>query len=337
MQFLRSLLLVIASVHTCSAFDTAHFYRPPFLERGPWFAKDWLTGLYVNAAYGATTNSRNCAGEKVCLLDLYEPVNTPAKAYITESVIEVYQNFKHGLFLHTHLPIRRIKLFSAERGVGDFGVALGWTINYEELEELDFLDATLQLGVTIPTSKQTCANTLFDIPLGYNGHTGLFGKFDLSVGILDWLTFGTFATGLGFNTHTQTEKIKITPEQRLLGTLPRETVRSHLGPIVSCGLLFRLDHVLRGLSFDLGYQFQHQWKNRWVICATQQPYNIPDQRLASWSMHTINVQLSYDFSHINHPCLPTIGFIYNIPVAGKRIFFDPMGGGSFSIMSSWDW
>lgn len=337
MQFLRYILISITVIPLCKAFDTAHFYRPPFLERGPWLAKDWLSALYINAAYGATDRSKNCAGDTVCLLDLYEPTNTPAKAYITESIIEVYQNFKHGLFLHTHLPIRRIKLFSPERGVGDLGIALGWTSNYEELEELDFLDTTLQIGVTTPTSKQTCANTLFDIPLGYHGHTGFFGKFDMSVGMLDWLTFGTFMTGLGFNTHTQLERIKTDVGQSLRGTLPQEPVNVHLGSIISCGLLFRADHFLRGCSCDLGYQFQHQWKSRWVVCKTGQAYAIPDQRLQSWSMHTINIELSYDFSNINHPCLPTIGFIFNIPVAGKRIFIDPMGGGTFALMTSWDW
>jgi len=405
MNFVRCLLVSCLPFFACSGFDTTHFFRPPFLDRGPWLEKSWLSALFIEVADGKTHHARNCAGHKVPLLDLYgshnvaaSALNVPnaspllqslaalpavgnfgtvslnAKEHMTEVVIEAYQNFVHGLFLHLHLPIRRLTISPIclhdlsnpasnsaawqtflrnpsailepyglsltgykEHGVGDFGIALGWTKNYECFEHIDFLDTTLQVGVTTPTSKQLCPRHLFTIPLGYNGHTGFFGKGDISVGFFDWMTAGATLFGMGFNKHLVQQRVKTSPEQSGLIILERQPVDEHLGSIISCELLLRADHFLRGCSLDFAYQFQHQWKSSWFLCASKQCYTIPDQRLQNWSMHTINIELSYDFSNINHPCAPTFGILVNIPVAGHRIFTPTMGGLSYAMMTSWSW
>ena len=405
MKFLRSLAWLMCITAQLHAFDTAHFFRPPFLERGPWFEKTWLSALFVNVADGKTHHARNCAGTKVPLLDIYgtsniqasthnvpdldptlsaiaaipamgnfSTVSLGAKEHMTELVFEGYQNFEYGLFIHAHLPVRWLSVSSIylcdlsnpasnsaawqaflqnypailheyglsvydykEQSVGDFGIALGWTKNYEDFEHLDFLDMTFQVGVTTPTSKQLCPNHILAIPLGYDGHTGIFGKVDLSIGVCDWLTFSNTFSAIGFNKHTVQQRVKTDASQTGVVLLTTAPVRESLGPIFSYEFLFKADHVVLGFSLDVAYQFQHQWNSSWQLCGTNQPYSFSDQRLQSWSMHTINAQLSYDFSDINHPCAPTFGILVNVPVGGHRIFTPTMGGLSCALMTSWDW
>lgn len=56
-----------------------------------------------------------------------------------------------------------------KKGVGDLVLIAGWGFNYEETEELDFIDLSLRMGVLVPTSARTKPERVFDIPLGYNG------------------------------------------------------------------------------------------------------------------------------------------------------------------------
>lgn len=232
-----------------------------------------------------------------------------------------------GLFRHGY----------TKQGVGDLGIALGWTINCEQTKRLDFIDATLQIGVTAPTSKHATVHHLLNIPLGYNGHTSFFIQADAATGIYDWLTFGITATGMVFTNHTEIQRVKTNSQQQGIILFNQQPVHVHKGPIAIAGALLKGDHFLRGLSFNLAYQFNYQGKDTWKLCSTGQCYPFDDQRLSSWNMHTINLGLDYDFANRNHPCAPRIGFIYNTPITGDRIFLTPLIGGELSFIISSRW
>ncbi len=55
-------------------------------------------------------------------------------------------------------------------GVGDLVIIGGWGVNYEETQELDFVDLSIRIGLLCPTSARTKAERVFDIPLGYKGN-----------------------------------------------------------------------------------------------------------------------------------------------------------------------
>lgn len=77
-----------------------------------------------------------------------------------------------------------------ERGIGDASLQLGWTLNYQETEVLDFVDLTIKSGYLIASSKKQNPNNVFSIPLGYNGHAAIPLSFDAALGTYDWLTIG---------------------------------------------------------------------------------------------------------------------------------------------------
>jgi hypothetical protein len=53
-------------------------------------------------------------------------------------------------------------------------------------------------------------------------------------------------------------------------------------------------------------------------------------------MHTFHFFAEYDFTKEYHAIGPRVGFFYNYPFAGKRIFTTKMGGGSFGLDISFD-
>ncbi len=46
-------------------------------------------------------------------------------------------------------------------GFGDFSLLIGWTVNHEETQDLDYVDATLRIGGLFPTSSKQNAIRLY--------------------------------------------------------------------------------------------------------------------------------------------------------------------------------
>src|SRR5204862_3907143 len=77
---------------------------------------------------------------------------------------------------------------TTEIGFGDLSSYLGWTHNYQETTILDFIDTTIMKGILAPTGKKRKENTLFSLPLGYNGHWGWPITGMASLGLYEWIT-----------------------------------------------------------------------------------------------------------------------------------------------------
>lgn len=300
-------------------------------------------------------------------------VSLNSKVQVFEAVLDWYQNINRGFFIQALVPFRRIQLQEAtvhditalplreepawqlflknidhtlaqhkltragysEQGVGDAGLALGWTINYEDTRYLDFIDATIKIGVTLPISKQRGLCHVLEIPLGYNGHTGLFIEGEASIGLYDWITIACYGKGIFFNKTTALERVKTNTKQSGLLLFQEELVKIKRGNIAAAGFLCKADHVIFGLSCTLGYQFNLQRPDHWFICSSQIPYEFCDQRLQGFTMNTFHLAIEYDFSHDDNPHAPIIGLIYNKPTGGKRCFLPSMLGGFLGFHLSW--
>jgi len=292
---------------------------------------------------------------------------------ITETVLRGYQNFTHGIFAAWYIPWRSLHVqpracidltpsseitpaweaflaagesaftpYGLSRnsyihyGIGDTACSLGYAHTYDETCWLDYIDVSVQFGIVFPTSTRNHPCHFFEVPLGYEGHTGYFGIFDLSAGWFDWITAGAHLQCLGFLPHNNTQRIKTSAGQEGLFLITQSCMHEQKGGIYTGGVYVKADHVLLGFSCILGYSIAAQTHSTWSYVDTHQPYIFPDQRLAHWTMHSLHLQLDYDCATHSNPNAPRIGFIYNTAFRGSRIIETSMTGGFWEITVTWD-
>jgi len=225
------------------------------------------------------------------------------------------------------------------RGVGDISVALGYTINHEDTDFLDFIDATVKLGVMIPTSKKRNEDVLFSLPIGYNGHTGLFAELDLALGLYDWATIGGNVNIKWFNQRCRNIRIKTACEQNSFIKLAKDCAQVKHGSIYNIGAYFKADHFVSGFSFLIGYSYTR--KNDDELDCFKKPCT--DCQIANtdcarreWLMHTLHLWAEYDFTKDDHKVGLRANAFYNHVAGGKRVFKTGVGGLGFGLDIIWN-
>lgn len=222
-------------------------------------------------------------------------------------------------------------------GVGDFAIMVGKTWNYEDTTKLDFLDATVKLGVLFPTGKTTDPDLLFDLPTGYNGYwcTPIFSSF--AVGIFEWLTLGSYFNGYIFYPKQKTLRVKTDEKQN--GFVKLQKIRAHTkhGNIFTGGFYIEADHISKGYSFMLSYQYNKEFpttiipKNSKSNPYINQKVIESDPMLQGYTIHNINFYVEYDFAEFEHPNAPKIQISLDIPFHGIRTFNTKIGNFSWMI------
>jgi len=298
------------------SFDTIHFYRPPFFFGEPRFARPTLTTFSLDAASGHAQHFKTHG----------KPIAT--NFHIIEAVAQWYQNIHRGLFFHAHLPYRKLMLHHKhhfkKQSFGDIGVALGLTTNYQETEYFDFIDGTIQLGLTFPLSKCS-SNSILNIPLGY-GTTSFFCQMDGSLGLYDWLTLGIDGTWMLFTTTNNHACHTMPCYNPPLLIQPCSEINN--GPIVACGAYIKADHVISGFSCLLGYSYNRHIRSHLTTNAI---------RLPGFSMQNLHIMLEYDFATSQHPYAPILSFTYNTTFRGNNVFLTSMLGGNATIHIAWNY
>ncbi len=225
-------------------------------------------------------------------------------------------------------------------GVGDTSVILGWTVNHEETEHLDFIDCTLQAGVLFPTGARSNPDIIFDLPLGYDGHYGFPLNVSLAFGAYEWLTFGGHAMALPFKKNTREVRMKTSTPQNGFVKLAKGCAEVDRGTIWQMGLYTKADHFVRCLSVLLGYSFSTERETRLCPenCAIFDPGVVnSDEMLRGWKMHTIHVIGELDFLREQSHFGPRIGVFGNFIVGGKRIFNTNIGGAMVGLDLVWNY
>lgn len=312
-----------------AAIDNPHFWRgtnflTDFYE--PRLAWPWLTTGQITLGFGTTETARDEHGHSVPIIGLFDPglVDNPSydhvRFHIIEANLSVSQNFDRGFFAQAHIPLRKLSFThlpalgnlqgeNSHRNFGDLSILGGWTINYEETQELDYVDATLRAGLLFPTGAKRKPLYLVSISNGYNGHYAFPVSFDIAIGFFDWITLGAHGGAMPF--------FKRSAERELIYPTP--------GTIWEANGYFKADHMLLGFSFLFDYSYAHQSKH------TNPSLAYADPQFNSWTMHTLQFLVSYDFATYAQPHLPEVGFFYNLVVGGKRIFNTDMAGLSFGV------
>lgn len=223
-------------------------------------------------------------------------------------------------------------------GIGDTSFILGWSINYEETEHLDFIDAMIQAGVLFPTGRKSNPNIIFDLPQGYNGHYGFPVNMSIAFGMYEWLTFGGHVMAMPFkNTHREIRMKTSTPQNGFI-KLAKGCARIDRGSIWQIGTYVKADHIIRNFSLLTGYSYSTElsssiWPENSAIFNPDIVNS--DEMLRGWKMHTIHLIAEWDF--LKEKCFwgPRLGVFGNIIVGGQRIFNTDMGGGMLGIDLVW--
>ncbi len=225
-----------------------------------------------------------------------------------------------------------------ETGAGDTTVLFGWTHNYQETETLDFVDITLAAGFIAPTGKKQNIDNIFALPFGYDKHWGIPIQARLAIGLYDWLTFGTYASGIFFTNNSTKKRIKTAQNQSGIIKLAKASVTIDKGSLFHAGGYIEADHCVRGLSFLIGYSFA-SGQNETYCPREPDKFNPTiinsDEMLQGWSMHTIHLFAGYDFANERSWCAPRIGLYYDHIVRGKRVFKTNMIGANIGIEALW--
>jgi hypothetical protein len=287
---------------------------------------------------------------------------------IIEGIIDAAYNFDQGIFARFYLPIRRLEFSNinfrthapfkswskrfysllntfnmsmaptSSCGAGDLTLLIGATRNYGDTEYLDFIDATIQSGLLIPTGEEQSIYNPLKLPLGYDGHFALPFIADCSIGAYEWLTFGIHVESLFFFDHTTVTPLKTSEHERGFIRYISLGAKRHKGILVDAGAYLKADHVIHGLSCVVAYSYDHKSKDSVVACSKVQ-FNSSiashDAHLQGWRMHTIHVAIEYDFATQVYETAPRIAFFYNAVLAGQQIFTTPFQGASCGFDISW--
>lgn len=258
---------------------------------------------------------------------------TPEQGILNASTPE-WQTF---LLLFPEIMQRyEIDLGAIERkGVGDLTILGGWTINYDQTEWLDFIDATIQLGFLFPTGKKSDPNKLFDLPLGYNGHHALAGNFAGAVGLFEWLTVGVGAHLLVFGRKTQLMRIRTSSDQSGLIKLAKIPIDLKPGSIIQTGIFFKADHACRGVSALVGYSYNRQGVSSAKPAQNSCCYHMntinSDPQFRGWDQHTLHVALELDLTKECSRAGVRFGLFYNHLMRGTKVFKTNIIGGDVGI------
>lgn len=224
-------------------------------------------------------------------------------------------------------------------GAGDIQFNLGWTMNNEDFDAIDFLDTTIRVGVSIPSGFKYDTDQAFSMAAGYNGHVGVPINFDAAVGFCDWVTVGAHVGGIFFVSKTQNTRMKTSAAQNGQIKLGVGKAKSDMGNIFDAGAYLKADHCFKGLSLEVGYLYAKQSRTNLtaddILTFPTEIINT-DTMLEKWSYQSINAAVDYDFAKEGRRWNPFIGVFYSQPVAGQGVYRTMSGGGTLGVNVAWD-
>ena len=191
----------------------------------------------------------------------------------------------------------------------------------------DKYQADLQAGLVLPTGKHKNENSIFSLPVGYDGHVGfkLGGALEAEC---KWFSLAGSVDATVFTSHTQLMRIKTYEGQNGFLFLARNKTRRKKYPVVNAEV-----HVIRDCSvgygsISLGYLFNYAGKSTLsfpdTTFADGNNFNVAiantDRRLESWYRHSIQGSVSLALDRKKNHVGGQIGFMFTIPLAGKNIF-----------------
>ncbi|RTL07071.1 hypothetical protein EKK58_02740 [Candidatus Dependentiae bacterium] len=299
------------------------------IEAGIRYAQNFDKGLFLECYLPI----RSLKIDNLTFLDLssndtYPNINDPYWIAFKNELPTIMQ--EHGVFVTDW----------KDHGCGDLVVLGGFTMSHQETQEIDFIDVTIQTGVSMPTGKKQDLSYAFALPFGYNKHWAIPVHFVSSIGAYEWLTVGMSIDALFLLAKSHEElRMKVSAQQSSILLLNKGQARVHPGTIWSVAPFIKADHVIRGLSLAVGYTYAHQ-KTTYITPFDKEQFNYAivnsDERFAGYVLHTLHATAEYDFTQQNWQYGPRIGITYNHQISGKRCFKTYIASITAGLEIAWD-
>lgn len=225
-----------------------------------------------------------------------------------------------------------------QSGIGDLAVYLGWTRNTDDLDNLDFLDATVKLGALLGTGNAKDEDYAFSIAPGYDKHKGVLLNFDMAFGFASYASVGFHFGQIYLFKKDKNMRIQSALGQNGFIKLAKTDVTRDMGSLYQIGGFFKLEYG-RGSLFT-GYTYNHKGSDVLTAkdAATYPGSNInTDEMLKGWSMHVVHVGAQFDLADNEEQKIhPRFGVQYNHVVRARRAFLNHTVGGSLGFSLTWD-
>ncbi len=292
----------------------------------------WVQNIYRGFFLQAYLPYRKLSIDNIAFCDLSPcgppcpNINTPLWKFFKQNFFEILA--RYGLSADP----------TDEHGIGDFAFFLGWTHSYDRNPAIDFVDSTVQVGFIAPTGKKQNPDSVFSLPLGYNGHWGIPFIFNFAFGTHNCFTMAFHASAIVFASTERDARVYSSSSQSGIIKLAKLRVCEEKGAIWSLGSYIKADHFCRGLSVLAGYSFANQQNDFFTsVCGTRCDSLVAncDGALQGWKMHTIHFWAELDFTLLKCSWGPRFAFFYNLIVGGERIFKTNMAGGIVGVDIGW--
>lgn len=224
------------------------------------------------------------------------------------------------------------------QGLGDITIHAGWTRSTEDLDQLDFLDATLKLGALLATANGKSQKHAFSMEPGYGKHYGVLLSFDMAFGFSDCASFGLHFNELFFIKRTKCMRIQTDSCQNGHIKLTKTNITDSHGNIYDVGGHFKLEQGRAG--FIAAYTYCH--KARDVLAPLgNSPHSgaamNSDLMLREWSKHTFHLTGELDFADDENKRIhPKCSISYNHILRARRAFLNHTVAGTLGFSVTFD-
>lgn len=221
--------------------------------------------------------------------------------------------------------------------VNDITVFAGWARSVDDLDNLDFIDATFTVGGLLGNGPAKDEDKVFSIAPGYDKHKGVLFAFDTAFGTSEYITFGFHTKQVILFKKSKNMRIQTALNQNGFIKLQKTRVQRDMGNLYEIGGFLKFE--AGALSVHGGYTFSHKNSDS-LIADNALLYpgsNInTDTMLQGWSMHTVHVGADIDLTHAEHIFHPKIGVFYNHVIRAKQAFLNHTVGGNAGLSVTFD-
>jgi len=286
-----------------------------------WFPHNFCLGLYIPFMHMKLDN--------VCWTDLTKditPADVTTKQLLTN---DLAQNV-----LRLGGPVINQPWTSI--GIGDIDLLVKLQRNFPQHKPiLTNAQINAYLGISFPTGKRTNEDILFSLPFGYDGAPGILFGGALGLTWKNHFVGGVQLDLVQLMGNSRMRRIKTYASQTDLLLLAKTNAHIDWGFIQRYRLYLGAYQIMRGLSFDVAYQFQKQGDSAISLCGNNYITTIANdaQTLKFWTLHHIMFDLTYDLGYdqlSDFAFSPAITFFYQHAFRGQRALLIDKWGFSFS-------
>ncbi|MCL4361371.1 hypothetical protein M1446_03380 [Candidatus Dependentiae bacterium] len=181
------------------------------------------------------------------------------------------------------------------------------------------IDYGMKLGVYIPTANSRDINNPASVPIGGDGHWGMYVNWDVELELKQDWKFGAMFRLIKRFEKKGNRRVPLAGEPLNFGTVIIST-KVEPGLTFVFNPYFFLEGIRDGLGLQVEYTAVKHKKDEWKDLR-RNPTTFPDfnhiERLSTWGMEHVTVGIFYDLAK-DKPCpglLPIISLTWDIPVS----------------------